>query len=191
MTAYKRFASKRVLITVIIGVGILVSAILIASLLVYTTAQPQQQQQLTTNEIDMTQYRTVSRINGSVSIVDNISNFLKENTKIPFIAAAETAQQQITNGTVLGGRLGVIQGYLTYMYLVVNPTDETVHKVIIDAGNGKVLGTSEGPSLDSFGLAESGGFGHWKDHHGFFGGHWNGPPFGFAPWKLFAFGSDS
>ena len=87
----------------------------------------------------MNQYRTEPTINGSVSIADNMVNFLKENTKIPFIAAAETAQQQITNGTVLGGHLGITQGYLAYTYLVANPSDKTIHKVIIDAGNGQVF----------------------------------------------------
>ncbi len=65
----------------------------------------------------MNQYRTEPTINGSVSIADNMVNFLKENTKIPFIAAAETAQQQITNGTVLGGHLGITQGYLYVNYI--------------------------------------------------------------------------
>jgi uncharacterized membrane protein YkoI len=177
MTIYKKFTSKKVLVATILGIGILLPAIFILS--PYTIAQ-QQQQQFTTNDL-----------NGSVNIVDDISNYLKESTKIPFTTATETAQQQITNGTVLGGHLGVTRGYLTYAYLVVNPIDETLHKVIIDAGNGQVLGTSEGPSLDSFGLAESRGFGHWRGHHGFFGGFWNDPLLGFAPWKLFGFGSGS
>jgi hypothetical protein len=42
----------------------------------------------------------------------------------------------------------VTQGYFAYTYLVANPTDETIHKVIVDAGNGQVLGKSEGVSLD-------------------------------------------
>ena len=94
------------------GVGVLLSAIFIASPLVSTLAQQQvQPQQFDTNETIPSQYKTEPTINGSVCITDNIVNFLKENTRIPFIAAAETAQQQITNGTVLGGHLGVTQGY--------------------------------------------------------------------------------
>jgi uncharacterized membrane protein YkoI len=186
MTAYKRLVNKKVQIATILGVGILLSAIFIVSPLVFTIAQQSTTTTTTANEIDMSQYKTLSSINGSINIAEGITNFLKENTKIPFNAAAETAQQQVTNGTVVGGHLGVTQGYLTYTYLVVNPIDETVHRIAIDAGNGKVLSTSEGQSLDSI-LANlrDGGFGQWKGHHNFFGhndfGFWNGLPFGFAP----------
>jgi uncharacterized membrane protein YkoI len=184
MKSYKQFAGKKKLIATILGVGMLLSAIFLVSPLVSTMAQ-QQQQQLETNETVLNQFKTEPTINGSVSIEDNFVNFLKENTKEPFISAAETAQQQITNGTVLGGHLGVAKGYLVYTYLVVDPTDKTIHKVIIDAGNGQVLGTSEGASLESFGQSRHPGFEHWKGHHGFFGGLWNSLPLGSAPWTSF------
>lgn len=189
MKAYKQFASKKVLITSILGVGILLSAIFLVSPLVSTMAQQQQQQQLETNGTILNQYKTGSTINGSVNIADNIVNFLEENTKIPFTAAAETAQQQIINGTVLGGHLGVTEGFLAYTYLVANPSEKTMHKVIIDAGNGQVLSASEGTSLESFGQLRHENSGHWKGHHGFFGGLWNSLPFGTSPWK--SFGSNS
>jgi uncharacterized membrane protein YkoI len=191
MKAYKQFASKKVLITSILGVGILLSAIFLVSPLISTMAQQQQQQQqqLGINETILNQYKTGSTINGSVNIADNIVNFLEENTKIPFTAAAETAQQQIINGTVLGGHLGVTEGFLAYTYLVANPSDKTMHKVIIDAGNGQVLSASEGTSLESFGQLRHENSGHWKGHHGFFGGLWNSLPFGSSPWK--SFGSNS
>lgn len=189
MKAYKQFASKKVLITSILGVGILLSAIFLVSPLVSTMAQQQQQQQLGTNETILNQYKTGSTINGSVNIANNIVNFLEENTKIPFTTAAETAQQQIINGTVLGGHLGVTEGFLAYTYLVANPSDKIMHKVIIDAGNGQVLSASEGTSLELFGQLRHENFAHWKGHHGFFGGLWNSLQFGSAPWK--SFGSNS
>jgi hypothetical protein len=99
MKAYKQFASKKILIGTILGVGVLLSAIFIVSPLVSTLAQQQvRPQQFETNETIPSQYNTEPTINGSVSIADNIVNFLKENTKISFIAAAERAQQQIANG---------------------------------------------------------------------------------------------
>ena len=52
--------------------------------------------------------------------------------------------------------MGVTQGYLTYTYFVVDKAKETGYKVIVDAGNGKVLYTSEGQSMASFGS--------WKGH---------------------------
>jgi uncharacterized membrane protein YkoI len=170
-----------------LGVGMLLSVIFIFSPLVSTKAQLQfQNQQGETNATILNQYKKEPTIDGSVSLTNNIVNFIKENTKIPFIDDAETAQQQIVNGTVLGGHLGVSQGYLTYTYLVANPSDNTIHKIIIDGGNGQVLSTTEGTSLESlFGQSRHAGFGHWKGHHGIFEELWNSPPFRSAYWIPF------
>jgi uncharacterized membrane protein YkoI len=188
MKAYKQFASKKVLITSVLGVGILLSTFFLVSPLVSTMAQ--QQQLLGTNETILNQYKPGATINGSVNIADNIVNFLEENTKIPFTTAAETAQQQIINGTVLGGHLGVTEGFLAYTYLVANPSHKIIHKVVIDARNGQVLSASEGTSLESFGQLRHENFEHWKGHHGFFGGLWNSMPFGSAPWNSFDSSND-
>ena len=92
---------------------------------------------------------------------------------------AQTAQDQIANGTVLGGHIGVTQGYLTYTYFVVNTTNNTANKVIIDAGNGQVLYTSEGKQIGSWDQSMFESFGHGRGgHEGFGGGGSNG---GFGP----------
>ena len=114
----------------------------------------------------------------------NLYNYKNKqtNTKIPFNTAAETALSQVSNGKILGGHLGVTQGYLTYTFFVVQPANETGHKVIVDAGNGKVLHTSEGFPLGAMASSWKGpGEGQWQGFHGpgkpMFGG-WHGP---FAP----------
>ena len=166
----KKLISKKILIPAILGIGILLSAIFIASPFAYTWAQ----QQTVANNTDIREQGRIPQINGSISVKDNIKNFLKENIKIPFISAAETAQKQIANGTVLGGRLGQTQGYLTYTYFVIDPVKETVKKVIVDAGNSQVLYTSEGQHIGSFSqLPMSGPIGEEKGH-GSFGGPWKG-----------------
>jgi uncharacterized membrane protein YkoI len=170
----KKLVNKKVLIPAILGLGILLSAIFVASPLGNSWAQQQQQRQPTgTNNTNIREYDTEPKINGSVSVEDNIRSFLEENTKIPFVSAAETAQKQIANGTVLGGHLGVTQGYLTYTYIIVDQAKETIHKVIIDAGNGQTLYVSEGRQIDSFSHPMFGSFGHGKAH-GFGGGPWHG-----------------
>ena len=177
-TNSKKLVSKKVLIPAILGIGILLSAIFVASPLGNSWAQQQQQQQQQRqptgmNNTNIREYDTIPKINGSVSVEDNIRSFLEENTKIPFVSAAETAQKQIANGTVLGGNLGVTQGYLTYTYIIVDQAKETIHKVIIDAGNGQALYVSEGRQIDSFSQPMFGAFGHGKAH-GFGGGPWHG-----------------
>jgi uncharacterized membrane protein YkoI len=174
-TNSKKLVSKKVLIPAILGIGILLSAIFVASPLGNSWAQQQQQQRLPMgiNNTNIREYDTIPKINGSVNVEDNIRSFLEENTKIPFVSAAETAQKQIANGTVLGGHLGVTQGYLTYTYIIVDQAKETIHKVIVDAGNGQSLYVSEGRHLDSFSQPMFGSFGHGKAH-GFGGGPWHG-----------------
>jgi uncharacterized membrane protein YkoI len=169
MTTLEKFVNKKVmLVSAIVGVGILLSAgIFTASPVGNLWAQ----QQMITNNASM--YGNIPKINGSVNVGEQIKNFFKEGTKIPFTTATESAQKQIANGIVLGGHLGVTQGYLTYTYFVVDIVKETGYKVIVDAGNGKVLYTSEGQSMASFGS--------WK-------GHADGPWHGFGgPWKGSAF----
>ena len=67
---------------------------------------------------------------------------------------------------------------LAYTYFVVNPINRTGHKVIVDAGNGKVLYTSEGLLMASLASSWKGhgswhGFeGSWKGHGP--GGYWHG-----------------
>ena len=195
MTTLRKMASKKALTnSAILGAGILLSAMLVASPSTFTWAQ----QQMTANNSSSppTYNHTnqlgnpIPKINGSVNVVENIKNVFKESTKISFTAASETAQKQIPNGTILGGHLGVTQGYLTYTYFVVDPNKQTAYRVIIDAGNGKILYTSHGLPMDPFsqqgsprmfgsfdGLRQ---FGHWNVAHWPFGvgGFWHGGSFG-------------
>lgn len=164
MTTLEKFVNRKVL---------LISAIIVGGLLLSAgifTASHQgnlwaQQQTITKND---SMYGNIPKINGSINVGEQINNFFKEGTKIPFTTATETAQKQVTNGTVLGGHLGVTQGYLTYTYFVVDVAKATGYKIVVDPGNGKVLYTSEGQSLASFGSWKGHGIGPW---HGF-GGHW-------------------
>jgi hypothetical protein len=117
--------------------------------------------------INASKYISMPSINGSINVRDGIKNFFAENTKTPFITGAQTAQEQIANGTVLGGHIGVTQGYLTYTYLVANPTTDTVHKVIIDAGNGQALSTSEVKQLGPRDQPMFESFEHGRGHERF------------------------
>jgi hypothetical protein len=130
----KKLVRKKVLIPTIVGVGILVlTAFIVTSSISNSWAQRQQQWEMN-KTTDTSQFDMIPKINGSVNVRDEIKNFFVENARIPFIAGAHTAQDQIANGTVLGGHVGVTQGYLTYICYVINPTNNTAHKVIVDLG---------------------------------------------------------
>jgi hypothetical protein len=169
MSTKSKLLSKKVLIVAILVVGS-ISVILVASSIALATAQQHQQfhQRMMMRWSD----EGIPQINGSVSVANETSNFINENVRVPFIAAAQTAQGQVTNGTVFGGHLGVVQGYLIYKFFVANTANQTGHLTVIDAGNGDVLYSSEGQPLGSFGHSSS-MYGHLGGGHGY--GRWDGP----------------
>jgi hypothetical protein len=163
--------SKKVIIVAILAVGA-VTAILVASSIAQAIAQQQQQYQK--GRMMMWSGEGIPQINGSVSVANETSNFINENVKVPFVAAAQTAQGQVTNGSVLGGHLGMVQGFLVYKFFVAGIANQTGHLTVIDAGNGQVLYTSEGQPLGSFGHSSM--YGHWwGGGHGEGYGRWHGP----------------
>lgn len=177
-TFSKKLVRKKVLVPTILGVGILLSAALIAASPLENSWAQQQQQWGMNKTTNASQYDAMPIINGSVNVGDGIKNFFAENANTPFMTAAQTAQDQIANGTILGGHTGVTQGYLTHTYFVVNPTNDTAHKVIIDAGNGQVLYTSEGKQIGPRGQSMFESFGQGRGHEGFGGGGGGFGPFG-------------
>ena len=166
MSTTRNFLNKKAIIVVaVLAVGAL-SAVLVASSLAQANAQEEQQQRM----MMMNFGEAMPQINGSVSLANDASNFINENVKVSFVQAAQTAQGQVTNGTVIGGHLGVVQGYLVYTFFVADTANQTGHLVIVDAGNGNVLHTSEGLPFASFGSPMM--FGPWSGHGGF--GEWHG-----------------
>ena len=112
------------------------------------------------------------QIQGSV----NLQQLLLSNIQTKFTDAANTAAGAVTNGQVIGGTLAVIQGSVVYNFKVIDGTN--IYSVIVDAGNGKVLYTSQGHPIQLGGLLGmgEGGMGHYgmmgKHHMGMGGGAW-------------------
>jgi hypothetical protein len=88
---------------------------------------------------DESEITGLSEINGSVNFGNEIRDFVNENVNISLVTAAENAQSQLTNGTVIGGHLGVVQGYLVYKFITVNVENQTGYITLIDAGNSNEL----------------------------------------------------
>lgn len=171
MSTKSKLLSKKLIIVAVMAVGA-VSAILVASSIALATAQQHQQHHqrmmMTTGSDE-----GIPQINGSVSVANEVTNFINENVKVPFVAAAQAAQGQVNNGTVFGGHLGVMQRSLVYTFFVANTANQTGHLTVVDPGNGQVLYTSEGQPLDSFGHSSM--YGHFGGGHGH--GGWD------RPWK--------
>jgi hypothetical protein len=130
----------------------------------------------------------IPQINGTINLKNTTNNISIKNVSVPFGTAVQSAQNAISNGTIIGGHISVTQGFLTYTFKVSNPTNNTISKVIVDAGNGKVLYTSPGKSINSIQFAMNGMNSGFRGHDGF-GGHdgFNGG----GHWKHRHWGSDN
>ena len=147
----KDLVKNRGLLAIIIGVAVFATAGLSAVYAV-TSSDPTQSQQ-------------PPQIQGSI----NLQQTLMSNVKIPFSTAEQTAASAVTNGKIIGGDLAVIQGSVVYSFKVTDDKN-LVYSVIVDAGNGKVLYTSQGQSMNF------GGFGmgcHKGDGFHMHGNAWN------------------
>jgi hypothetical protein len=163
--------------------------ILTGIFVVYPAIFPASAIQQLTNTTTGPENGQLPKITGSINVMQATKSVIKDNLKVPFPQAADIAGKQITNGTIIGGHLGIVQGYLVYTFFAVNSGTHTGYLTIIDAGNGKVLYTSPGLQMggDFSGIQESlgphglaGGFGHgpfgfgqWRSPWGFSGGLWH------------------
>jgi uncharacterized membrane protein YkoI len=107
--------------------------------------------------------QTQTPIQGSV----NLPQMILSSVKTPFTTAATTAAGQVTGGQVLSGGLRVIHGSVVYAFKVTD--GKSVYSVIVDAGNGQVLKTSQGHPLTLASLIGGGMGGHGKMMHGHMG----------------------
>jgi len=110
---------------------------------------------LPTNALaDYTKHHDIPEISGTITAADSITENL-EKAKIHFSVATAVAENAVTDGQTIKGKLGVVQGFLVFKFGVVDG-DGLIHKVIVDAGNGFTLYTSEGKPLDEFGKYKHG-----------------------------------
>jgi hypothetical protein len=188
-TKETKITSKKVLLPAVIG-AIVASVILVGIFIAYPaissvySVQPSN----TTTTGTVSGSSQIPKIVGSINVVQTTKNVIKDNLKVSFSQAADIAGKQITSGTVIGGHLGVVQGYLVYTFFGVNPETHIAYHTIIDAGNGKVLYTSPGQQMYGggiFGMPRALGraFGPLGPH-GLAGGFGHGPfGFGVGPWR--------
>lgn len=96
-----------------------------------------------------TQATANQTITGSINVRQAVKDLLNENLNATFVDAADTAENQVANGTVISGRLGVLQGYLVYGTTVADLNNNTTYNVIIDPSTGRVLVTTRGAPADT------------------------------------------
>lgn len=81
-------------------------------------------------------------ITGSIAMGPTIAKAIASQVHVSLANASTTAEKAVgANAHAVAIRIGVIHGFLVYMALVVDSSNN-FHGVIIDPGNGKVLSSS-------------------------------------------------
>ena len=107
---------------------------------------------------------------GSIQLSSTLSQTIESKVHTSLSNAITVAEKTVgANSHATSGRLTAENGFLVYSVWVRNPTNNSLHRIIVDAGNGKVLANQQ-PSLmgdyhHGFGR---GGIGR---HLGFMGSH--------------------
>lgn len=192
---------KRVILSGVIIAAVVITGVLLANPVIsFVTAI--QSSNTTVNERGGGLFDEQSpKINGSINVLEKAQAAIENDLKTSFVQAADIAARQSNNDTILlGGHLGVDQGYLVYKFFSLNPTNHTGYKTIVDAGNGAVLfktediqminffdksgdQSREGHGMPGFAGEHGYGYGHGQGHGQGLGeeqksfgfGHWQGP----------------
>jgi uncharacterized membrane protein YkoI len=88
---------------------------------------------------------TLRNLTGSVQIFPSKSQIIQTKASVSLSAAATTAEKSVgPNSHATSAHIAIVNGYLVYRVHVID-TNNNIHRVIVDAGNGKVLSTIQFP----------------------------------------------
>ena len=107
---------------------------------------------------------------GSIQLSSTLSQTIESRVRTSLSNAITVAEKTVgANSHATSGRLTAENGFLVYSVWVRNPTNNSLHRIIIDAGNGKVLANQQ-PSLMGY-YHHGFGRGGIGRHLGFMGSH--------------------
>lgn len=107
---------------------------------------------------------------GSIQLSSTLSQTIESKVHTSLSNAITVAEKTVgANSHATSGRLTAENGFLVYSVWVRNPTSNSLHRIIVDAGNGKVL-ANEQPSLMEY-YHHGFGRGGIGRHLGFMGSH--------------------
>ena len=108
----------------------------------------------------------IPEISGTITVTE-LSDDYSNESQIALSVAMAVAENSVDNSKAMWGKLDVVQGFLVYKIGVL-ANDDTFHKVIVDAGNGKSLYISDGLTKDNWKHSkhsESESHKKWKSHY--------------------------
>jgi uncharacterized membrane protein YkoI len=144
---------------------IAVTTSIIAGTLVSTYIQQSASAQNQTNRSNAGAVGPLRNLTGSVQVFPRLSQVIQSKANVSLSDAATSAQKTVgANSHVISAHLGIVNGFLVYVAHVVD-ANNNIHRVIVDAGNGKILSATQLPFANE--LPQQGGrgmFGHYYGH---------------------------
>jgi hypothetical protein len=106
---------------------------------------------------EITSPSTFSNFTGSVPIFQTITNALKSNIHISLNDAVTTAEMSVgNNSTALASFIHPENGFIVYNVFAID-SNNNIHRVIIDPGDGKVLSSEQLTFIEMMKLLHGGG----------------------------------
>jgi uncharacterized membrane protein YkoI len=104
-------------------------------------------------------------LTGSVQVFPRLSQVIQSKANVSLNEASTSAQTAVgANSHVISVHLGIVDGYLVYIAHVVD-SKNNIHRVIVDAGNGKILSATQLPFANA--LTQQGGRGMFGHYYGY------------------------
>ena len=84
-------------------------------------------------------------LTGSVQVFPKLSQTIQSRANISLSTAATNAEKSVSPSShAISAHVGIVNGYLIYSVRIVD-SNNNIHRVIVDAGNGKVLSSQQVP----------------------------------------------
>ena len=95
------------------------------------------------NQSNMMMGTSGPNITGTIPLGPTIAKAISSQVHVSLANASITAEKAVgANAHAVAVRIGVVHGFLVYMALVVD-SNNNFHGVLVDAGNGKVLASTQ------------------------------------------------
>ena len=132
--------NRNLLIIAVLGVtASITSGILVAT---YTQQAASAQNQNGTSSAGAVPLRNLT---GSVQVFPKLSQTIQSKANISLSTATINAEKSVgPSSHAISAHVGIVNGYLIYSVRIVD-SNNNIHRVIVDAGNGKVLSSQQVP----------------------------------------------
>jgi hypothetical protein len=139
-------ARRNIIVSIVLAVSIAATSLSVASF-EHATAQMSNNSSVMSgagqNRSKMMMGTYGPNITGSVPLGPTIAKAIASKINVTLANASTTSEKAVgANAHAVALRIGVVHGFLVYMALVVD-SNNNFHGVLVDAGNGKVLASTQ------------------------------------------------